>query len=67
MHYMLETTKPPSETQAITGWVGKIRPWGFVVGKNRQSNRDPNALNRGAYWAAPLVTKGASRKMDSER
>jgi hypothetical protein len=41
---MLETTKPPSESQVETAWVSKIRLWGFVAEENNQPDRDPNAL-----------------------
>jgi hypothetical protein len=36
--------KPPRESQAKTNWVSKIHLWGFVVGKTKQPDRDPNTL-----------------------
>jgi hypothetical protein len=41
---MLETTKPPKKIQVKTRWVSKIRLWGFVVGKTKHPDRDPNIL-----------------------
>jgi hypothetical protein len=58
---MLEATKPPGETHATTSWAGKIHPWGFVMEKNKQPDRDPNTLSRWAYLVALQVTKGTER------
>jgi hypothetical protein len=41
---VLEVTKPPSESQAETIWVSKVRLWGFVAEEEHQPDRDPNAL-----------------------
>jgi hypothetical protein len=41
---MLETTKSPSESQAETVSVSKIRLWGFVAEENDQPDRNRNAL-----------------------
>jgi hypothetical protein len=43
---MLRATKPPGKTQAVTSWVGKIRPQGFVVGKTKPPYRDSNTFDR---------------------
>jgi hypothetical protein len=37
---------PPGKTQAVSGWVGKIRPRGFIARKTKPLNRDFNTLNR---------------------
>jgi hypothetical protein len=58
---------PLSETQAKTSWVSKIHLRGFVVGKTKWPDRDPNTLGCWVYLAAPQVTKGNGRKTGSER
>jgi hypothetical protein len=37
---------PLGETLAVTSWVGKIRPWGFIARKTKPPDRDSNTLNR---------------------
>jgi hypothetical protein len=60
---MLETTKPPSESQAKTNWVSKIRLWGFVVEKTKQPDRDPNALD----YSEPIWQLCRRRRVLAER
>jgi hypothetical protein len=37
---------PPGKTQAVTSWVGKIRPQGFFAGKTKPPYRDSNTFDR---------------------
>jgi hypothetical protein len=64
---MLGTTTPPGETQAMTSWVGKIHPRGFVREKAKRPDQNPNTLNRWTYLVTLLMMKGTGQNIGSKK